>query len=170
MQQSLTVVMMSPPPDVLYIYFALRTGEPLELMVQFFVKFGDKPCCITDLNIYLHLLAADQHEQVSRVAGAISRPDGPTSIASLPSCRVQFAKRLSEAAPLGQPGPDGLAFPDDTKALQRHMCVCQLSRALGLHHALDAAAKLRLVAELKAHYRHGLKFGEEHGGSIYLAI
>ncbi|XP_019711940.1 N-alpha-acetyltransferase 25, NatB auxiliary subunit [Hippocampus comes] len=111
-----------------------QLGEPLELMVQFFVKFGDKPCCITDLNIYLHLLAADQHEQ--------------------------FVKRLSEAAPLGQPGPDGLAFPDDTKALQRHLCVCQLSRALGLHHALDAAAKLRLVAELKAHYRHGLKFGK----------
>lgn len=36
----------------------------------------------------------------------------------------------------------------------------QLSRALGLQHALDVEGKLRLVAELKAHYRHGLKFGE----------
>ncbi|XP_061658118.1 N-alpha-acetyltransferase 25, NatB auxiliary subunit [Syngnathoides biaculeatus] len=104
-----------------------QLGDPLERMVQFFVKFGDKPCCVTDLNIYLHLLAADQH--------------------------VQLVNRLSEAAPAGP------AFPDDTKALQRHLCVRQLSRALGLHHALDAAAKLRLIAELKAHYRHGLKFG-----------
>ncbi|XP_077398657.1 N-alpha-acetyltransferase 25, NatB auxiliary subunit [Vanacampus margaritifer] len=108
-----------------------QLGEPLELMVQFFVKFGDKPCCITDLNIYLHLLAADQH--------------------------VQLLRRLS-----GLPAPDaeGSAFPEDTKALQRHLCACQLSRALGLHHVLDADAKLRLVAELKAHYRHGLKFGK----------
>ncbi|XP_054613553.1 N-alpha-acetyltransferase 25, NatB auxiliary subunit isoform X2 [Dunckerocampus dactyliophorus] len=109
-------------------------GDPLELMVQFFGKFGDKPCCITDLNIYLHLLSQDQH--------------------------VQFINRLSEAAPLGQPGPEGFAFPDDTKALQRHLCLCQLGRALGLHHALDAAGKLRLITELKAHYRHGLKFGK----------
>lgn len=41
-------------------------GEPLELMVQFFAKFGDKPCCITDLKLYLHLLSPDQHVQVRR--------------------------------------------------------------------------------------------------------
>lgn len=71
----------------------------------------------------------------------------------------QFVNRLSEAVPLGEQGDEGFAFPDDTKALQRHLCVCQLSRALGLHHALDVEGKLRLIAELKAHYRHGLKFG-----------
>ncbi|XP_034080063.1 N-alpha-acetyltransferase 25, NatB auxiliary subunit isoform X2 [Gymnodraco acuticeps] len=109
-------------------------GEPLELMVQFFGKFGDKPCCITDLKIYLHLLAPDQH--------------------------VQFINLLSEAVPLGEQGEEGFAFPDDTKAMQRHLCVCQLSRAIGLHHALDVDGKLRLITELKAHYRYGLKFGK----------
>uniref|UniRef100_A0A673CTK8 N(alpha)-acetyltransferase 25, NatB auxiliary subunit n=1 Tax=Sphaeramia orbicularis TaxID=375764 RepID=A0A673CTK8_9TELE len=109
-------------------------GEPLELMVQFFGKFGDKPCCITDLKIYLHLLSPEQH--------------------------VQFINRLSEAVPLGEQGEEGFAFPDDTKALQRHLCVCQLSRALGLHHCLDVDGKLRLITELKAHYHHGLKFGK----------
>uniref|UniRef100_A0A3B3YRW3 N(alpha)-acetyltransferase 25, NatB auxiliary subunit n=1 Tax=Poecilia mexicana TaxID=48701 RepID=A0A3B3YRW3_9TELE len=108
-------------------------GEPLNLMVQFFRKFGDKPCCITDLKIYLHLLSPDQH--------------------------VQFINRLSEVVPLGEQGEDGFAFPEDTKALQRHLCVCQLSRALGLHHSLDVSGKLHLIAELKAHYHHGLKFG-----------
>ena len=39
-------------------------GDPLELMVQFFVKFGDKPCCITDLKIFLDLLQPDEHVQV----------------------------------------------------------------------------------------------------------
>uniref|UniRef100_A0A7N6BUY2 N-alpha-acetyltransferase 25, NatB auxiliary subunit n=1 Tax=Anabas testudineus TaxID=64144 RepID=A0A7N6BUY2_ANATE len=109
-------------------------GEPLELMVQFFAKFGDKPCCITDLKIYLHLLSPEQ--------------------------RVQFINRLSEAAPLGERGEEGFAFPEDTKALQRHLCMCQLSRALGLHHSLDVDGKLLLITELKAHYHHGLKFGK----------
>lgn len=108
-------------------------GEPLELMVQFFTKFGDKPCCITDLKIYLHLLSPDQH--------------------------VQFINRLSEAVPLAEPGEE-FAFPEDTKALQRHLCLCQLSRALGLHHSLDVDAKLKLISELKARYHHGLKFGK----------
>ncbi|KAM8854127.1 N-alpha-acetyltransferase 25, NatB auxiliary subunit [Synchiropus picturatus] len=109
-------------------------GLPLELMVQFFNKFGDKPCCITDLQLYLHLLPVDQH--------------------------VQFINRLSEAVLLEEQGDDGSMFPADTRALQRHMCVCQLSRALGLHHLLDQEGKLRLISELKAHYRHGLKFGD----------
>ena len=54
----------------------------------------------------------------------------------------------------------GSVFPEDTKALQRHLCVCQLSRALGLHHALSPEGKLRVIRDLKAHYHHGLKFGE----------
>uniref|UniRef100_A0A8C6WN22 N-alpha-acetyltransferase 25, NatB auxiliary subunit n=1 Tax=Neogobius melanostomus TaxID=47308 RepID=A0A8C6WN22_9GOBI len=108
-------------------------GEPLELMVQFFAKFGDKPCCITDLKIYLHLLSPEQH--------------------------VQFINRLSEAVPLAEPGEE-FAFPEDTKALQRHLCLCQLSRALGMHHSLDVDAKLKLISELKARYHHGLKFGK----------
>ena len=42
----------------------IQTGDPLELMVQFFGKFGDKPCCITDLQIYLHLLSSEYRVQV----------------------------------------------------------------------------------------------------------
>ncbi|XP_062268710.1 N-alpha-acetyltransferase 25, NatB auxiliary subunit isoform X2 [Platichthys flesus] len=111
-----------------------QLGDPLELMVQFFGKFGDKPCCITDLQIYLHLLPSEH--------------------------RVQFINRLSEAVPLREQGEEGFTFPEDTKALQRHLCVCQLSRALGLQHSLNVDGKLRLIVELKAHYRHGLKFGK----------
>ncbi|RXN26394.1 N-alpha-acetyltransferase auxiliary subunit-like isoform X2 [Labeo rohita] len=113
---------------------AQQLGEPLELMFQFFVKFGDKPCCITDLKIFLDLLAPDQH--------------------------VQFINRLMEVVPLGAPGEDGVALPGDTRALQRHMCVTQLSRSLGQQHALNTEGKLGLIKELKAHYRHGLQFGK----------
>lgn len=52
--------------EILCDFVCFWTGEPLELMVQFFGKFGDKPCCITDLKIYLHLLSPDQHVQVRR--------------------------------------------------------------------------------------------------------
>ncbi|KAA0704270.1 N-alpha-acetyltransferase 25 [Triplophysa tibetana] len=112
---------------------AQQLGEPLELMFQFFVKFGEKPCCITDLKIFLDLLAPDQ--------------------------RVQFINRLMEAVPLGAPGEDGVALPGDPRALQRHLCVTQLSRCLGLQHTDDTQSKLNIIKELKAHYRHSLQFG-----------
>uniref|UniRef100_A0A672SKL3 N-alpha-acetyltransferase 25, NatB auxiliary subunit n=1 Tax=Sinocyclocheilus grahami TaxID=75366 RepID=A0A672SKL3_SINGR len=115
---------------------AQQLGEPLELMFQFFVKFGDKPCCITDLEIFLDLLTPDQH--------------------------VQFINRVMEAVPLGAPGEDGVALPGDTRALQRHLCVTQLSRSLGQQHALNTEGKLGLIKELKAHYRHGLQFGDQN--------
>uniref|UniRef100_A0A8C1M2Q4 N-alpha-acetyltransferase 25, NatB auxiliary subunit n=1 Tax=Cyprinus carpio TaxID=7962 RepID=A0A8C1M2Q4_CYPCA len=111
---------------------AQQLGEPLELMFQFFVKFGDKPCCITDLKIFLDLLTPDQH----------------------------FINRLMEAVPLCAPGEDGVALPGDTRALQRHLCVTQLSRSLGQQHALNTEGKLGLIKELKAHYQHGLQFGK----------
>ncbi|XP_076139980.1 N-alpha-acetyltransferase 25, NatB auxiliary subunit [Alosa pseudoharengus] len=115
---------------------ASQLGDPLELMVQYFGKFGDKPCCITDLKIFLDLLQPDEH--------------------------VQFTNRLMEAVPLGSGEGGGAAagFPGDTRALQRHLCVTQLSRTLGLHHALDTNGKLQLITQLKAHYQHGLQFGK----------
>uniref|UniRef100_A0A3B4C4M8 N-alpha-acetyltransferase 25, NatB auxiliary subunit n=1 Tax=Pygocentrus nattereri TaxID=42514 RepID=A0A3B4C4M8_PYGNA len=111
-----------------------QLGEPLELMFQYFVKFGDKPCCITDLKVFLELLMPDQY--------------------------VQFINRLTEAVPLGEAGEDDVALPGDTRALQRHLCVAQLGRCLGLQHALDTDGKLALIRELKIHYHHGLQFGK----------
>uniref|UniRef100_A0A8B9GU29 N(alpha)-acetyltransferase 25, NatB auxiliary subunit n=1 Tax=Astyanax mexicanus TaxID=7994 RepID=A0A8B9GU29_ASTMX len=111
-----------------------QLGDPLELMFQYFVKFGDKPCCITDLKVFLDLLLPDQ-------------------------C-VQFINRLTEAVPLGTAGEDNVGVPGDTRALQRHLCVAQLGRALGLQHALDTDGKLALIRELKIHYHHGLQFGK----------
>jgi len=60
----------------------------------------------------------------------------------------------------GEAGVEQCVFPEDTNAMQRHLCVCQLSRALGLHHSLGTEGKLRVIRDLKAHYHHGLKFGE----------
>lgn len=48
----------------MYFFIFFFAGEPLELMSQYFVKFGDKPCCITDLKVFLDLIVRDQHVQV----------------------------------------------------------------------------------------------------------
>ncbi|KAJ8287131.1 hypothetical protein GJAV_G00048000 [Gymnothorax javanicus] len=118
-----------------------QLGDPLEHMFQYFLKFGDKLCCFTDLRIFLDLLPSDQH--------------------------VQFINRLTETVPLTESASsesedeEGLALPGDTRALQRHLCVTQLARALGLHHTLDPPGKLALICQLKAHYRHGLQFGKD---------
>ncbi|XP_062870157.1 N-alpha-acetyltransferase 25, NatB auxiliary subunit [Trichomycterus rosablanca] len=111
-----------------------QLGEPPELMFQYFVKFGDKPGCITDLKIFLDLITPDQH--------------------------VQFINRLMEAVPLKASDEAGAALPEDTRSLQRHLCVAQLGRCLGLNHKLDADGKLALIQELKLHYHHGLQFGK----------
>ncbi|XP_046900636.1 N-alpha-acetyltransferase 25, NatB auxiliary subunit [Hypomesus transpacificus] len=111
-----------------------QLGDPTELIARFFGKFGDKPCCITDLKIYLHLIPPDLH--------------------------IQFINRLGEFVPLGEAREEGFAFPGETRDLQRHQCMFQLTRALGVHHTLDIHGKLRLIAELKAHYYHGLQFGK----------
>lgn len=65
-----------------------------------------------------------------------------------------------EAVPLGAANEAGMALPGDTRSLQRHLCVTQLGRCLGLQHALGPDGKLALIQELKHHYRHGLQFGK----------
>lgn len=73
---------------------------------------------------------------------------------------AQFINRLTEVVPLETAGEDDVALPGDTRALQRHLCVAQLGRCLGLQHALDTEGKLALIRELKIHYHHGLQFGK----------
>ncbi|XP_043925685.1 N-alpha-acetyltransferase 25, NatB auxiliary subunit [Protopterus annectens] len=111
-----------------------KLGEPVELMIQYFEKFGDKPCCYTDLKVFVDLLSPDQH--------------------------IQFINKLMEAVPLMVPADGGFALPGDTKVMYRHMCVVQLSRLLCLHHNKDQSEKLNLIGELMSRYRHGLEFGK----------
>ncbi|XP_063820433.1 N-alpha-acetyltransferase 25, NatB auxiliary subunit isoform X1 [Pseudophryne corroboree] len=110
-----------------------KLGEPENLMYQYFLKFGDKPCCFTDLKVFVDLLFPTQH-----------------SI---------FINRLLGSLPLTPSAEGDLAFPEDIKAMQRHLCVVQLARLLGLHHKMDKAQKQDAVREMTVRYRHGLKFG-----------
>uniref|UniRef100_A0A8C3WYX8 N-alpha-acetyltransferase 25, NatB auxiliary subunit n=1 Tax=Catagonus wagneri TaxID=51154 RepID=A0A8C3WYX8_9CETA len=108
--------------------------DPEELMFQYFKKFGDKPCCFTDLKVFVDLLPATQ-------------------------C-TKFINQLLGVVPLSTPTEDKLALPADIRALQQHLCVVQLTRLLGLYHTMDKNQKLSVVRELMLRYQHGLEFGK----------
>uniref|UniRef100_A0A8C0HG27 N-alpha-acetyltransferase 25, NatB auxiliary subunit n=1 Tax=Chelonoidis abingdonii TaxID=106734 RepID=A0A8C0HG27_CHEAB len=112
-----------------------KLGDPEELMFQYFKKFGDKPCCFTDLKVFVDLLPSSQ-------------------------C-TKFISQLLGIIPLSAPAEGKLALPADIKALQQHLCVVQLTRLLGLYHTIDKKQKLSVVRELMLRYQHGLQFGEE---------
>ncbi|NXK91576.1 NAA25 acetyltransferase, partial [Formicarius rufipectus] len=111
-----------------------KLGDPEELMFQYFKKFGDKPCCFTDLKVFVDLLPSSQYPK--------------------------FIQRLLAVIPLVAPPGAPVALPGDIKALQQHLCVVQLSRLLGIYHAMAKQEKLSVVRELMLRYRHGLEFGK----------
>ncbi|XP_059569366.1 N-alpha-acetyltransferase 25, NatB auxiliary subunit isoform X3 [Alligator mississippiensis] len=111
-----------------------KLGDPEELMFQYFKKFGDKPCCLTDLKVFVDLLPSSQY--------------------------TKFINQLLGVIPLSSPVDGDLALPADIKALQQHLCVVQLSRVLGLYHSIDKTQKLSVVRELMLRYHHGLQFGK----------
>uniref|UniRef100_A0A803Y1X5 N-alpha-acetyltransferase 25, NatB auxiliary subunit n=1 Tax=Meleagris gallopavo TaxID=9103 RepID=A0A803Y1X5_MELGA len=111
-----------------------KLGDPEELMFQYFKKFGDKPCCFTDLKVFVDLLPSSQY--------------------------TKFVSQLLEVIPLSSTTESEIALPTDIKALQQHLCVVQLSRLLGIYHAMDKKQKLTVVRELMLRYHHGLEFGK----------
>uniref|UniRef100_A0A8C3C8W3 N-alpha-acetyltransferase 25, NatB auxiliary subunit n=1 Tax=Cairina moschata TaxID=8855 RepID=A0A8C3C8W3_CAIMO len=111
-----------------------KLGDPEELMFQYFKKFGDKPCCFTDLKVFVDLLPSSQY--------------------------TKFISQLLEVIPLSAAAESEVALPADIKALQQHLCVVQLTRLLGIYHAMDKKEKLTAVRELMLRYRHGLEFGK----------
>lgn len=79
---------------------------------------------------------------------------------------LQFIRQLLDVIPLAAAAENEVALPGDIKALQQHLCVVQLSRLLGIYHAMEKKQKLAVVRELMLRYRHGLEFGE--GKSVML--
>ncbi|XP_061459382.1 N-alpha-acetyltransferase 25, NatB auxiliary subunit isoform X2 [Rhineura floridana] len=111
-----------------------KLGDPAELMFQYFKRFGDKPCCFTDLKVFIDLLPSTQY--------------------------TKFINQLLGVIPLSAPKEGKLALPASIKALQQHLCVVQLTRLLGLYHTMDKTQKLGAIQDLMLRYRHGLDFGK----------
>ncbi|XP_056392559.1 N-alpha-acetyltransferase 25, NatB auxiliary subunit isoform X2 [Hyla sarda] len=111
-----------------------KLGEPEDLMFQYFLTFGDKPCCFTDLKVFVDLLSSSQHSS--------------------------FINRLLGSLPLAPPAEGDMALPMDIKAMQRHLCVVQLSRLLGLGQKMEKSQKQDAIRDVILRYRHGLHFGK----------
>ncbi|XP_042297316.1 N-alpha-acetyltransferase 25, NatB auxiliary subunit isoform X2 [Sceloporus undulatus] len=111
-----------------------KLGDPGELMFQYFKRFGDKPCCFTDIKVFADLLPSTQY--------------------------TKFINQLLGVIPLSAPTESKIALPANIKALQQHLCVVQLTRLLGLYHTMDKSQKLAAVRDLMLRYRHGLDFGK----------
>lgn len=86
----------------------------------------------------------------------------PDALQNLRVFLFQFVSQLLEVIPLSATAESEVALPADIKALQQHLCVVQLSRLLGIYHAMDRNQKLTTVRELMLRYRHGLEFGEKN--------
>lgn len=109
-------------------------GDPEELMFQYFKRFGDKPCCFSDLKVFVDLLPSTQY--------------------------TKFINQLLGVIPLSAATDGKLALPENIKSLQQHLCVVQMTRLLGLYHTMDKPQKLEAVQDLMLRYRHGLDFGK----------
>uniref|UniRef100_A0A670ITR6 N-alpha-acetyltransferase 25, NatB auxiliary subunit n=1 Tax=Podarcis muralis TaxID=64176 RepID=A0A670ITR6_PODMU len=118
-----------------------KLGDPEELMFQYFKQFGDKPCCFTDLKVFIDLLPPTQY--------------------------TKFINQLLGVIPLSAPAEEKLALPANIKALQQHLCVVQLTRLLGLYHTMDKAQKLGAIQDLMSRYRHGLDFDHFSCGVLF---
>lgn len=51
----------------LRLIYCVFLGDPENLMFEYFIKFGDKPCCFTDLKVFVDILNPAQHSNVSIV-------------------------------------------------------------------------------------------------------
>ncbi|XP_008115541.1 N-alpha-acetyltransferase 25, NatB auxiliary subunit [Anolis carolinensis] len=111
-----------------------KLGDPEELLFQYFKRFGDKPCCFTDIKVFVDLLPPTQY--------------------------TKFINQLLGIIPLSPLTEGAIALPASPKALQQHLCVVQLTRLLGLYHAMEKPQKLAAVRDLMLRYRHGLDFGK----------
>ncbi|XP_048370358.1 N-alpha-acetyltransferase 25, NatB auxiliary subunit isoform X1 [Sphaerodactylus townsendi] len=111
-----------------------KLGNPEELLFEYFKRFGEKPCCFTDLKVFVDLLPSTQY--------------------------TKFINQLLGVIPLSAPSEGKLALPESIKALQQHLCVVQLTRLLGLYHTMDKAQKLGAVRDLMLRYQHGLELGK----------
>lgn len=127
-------------------------GDTFELFVEYFRIFGHKPCCVSDLRIYLHLL-----EPVRRIqlASQLLKHVGICSTI-LPQSVSVFNN--NNYININIVNVD--KFQENQ--MQRHICALELSRLCGSHASLDVEYQKALVAALQLHYQNGAR---EFGGS-----
>lgn len=100
-------------------------GDVTELFIEYFRKFGYKPCCVSDLRLYLRLLDDEK--------------------------KLDLATRLIKDVGINS----SFCIPLSVDQMQRHIGALQLSRLCGSHRNLTAEHQNALVTALSLHYNHG---------------
>ncbi|KAH9503147.1 N-alpha-acetyltransferase 25, NatB auxiliary subunit [Bulinus truncatus] len=113
---------------------SLNNKSALELLKDYFDKFGNKSCCYGDMKLYLDLLQPDELDKL-----------------------VEFMK--SNAGLDNSEGPINLA--DSVNQMTKHLVYVQLSRTFGKHSLFSTEEALALSQELLLRYKDGLKFGKD---------
>ncbi|XP_072043976.1 N-alpha-acetyltransferase 25, NatB auxiliary subunit-like [Amphiura filiformis] len=114
---------------------AQRIGNPADLLSNYFAMYGHKPVCFKDLRPYLNLVPSEE--------------------------RSSFIQSLLDTVKLEKAEGAEIAFATEAKQMQRHICVVQMTRHLGLHSNLSAEETLALIKELVQRHQRGLSFGKE---------
>ncbi|KAL5017135.1 hypothetical protein ScPMuIL_006724 [Solemya velum] len=96
--------------------------EPLQLLEEYFDIYGHKFCCFADLKLFVDLL--DDKEQIKLIENL--------------SEKIHFIKDVNP-----------IVDAQDTKELQRHVTLLQLSRYLNMHGSLSIEGKITLSIEEK---------------------
>ncbi|XP_062523596.1 N-alpha-acetyltransferase 25, NatB auxiliary subunit-like [Corticium candelabrum] len=110
-------------------------ATPLQMFCEYYDLFGDRYCCYSDVDNYLHLMDDSQQSE--------------------------FLTKLRSQAALSSSSDEAETI--ERKALnvmQRHICALQLSRTLGTHTNLSVADKKTLSEELIQHFKNGIKYGK----------
>ncbi|XP_068748503.1 N-alpha-acetyltransferase 25, NatB auxiliary subunit-like isoform X1 [Montipora capricornis] len=115
------------------IYSKLGSNSIVDLLVQYFKRFGDKSMCVWDLMPYLHLNLQQLAE------------------------REQFIERLkSTLLPVSENDSDS----SHLKLMQRRLTIEQISRHLGFHSSLPCDDKVALSKEYMKQHKDGLVYGQ----------
>ncbi|XP_059149615.1 N-alpha-acetyltransferase 25, NatB auxiliary subunit-like [Physella acuta] len=114
--------------------FAATVGSALNLLQEYYKRFGQKACCYTDMKLYVDLLNPEEEEQ--------------------------FVQYMKTNAGLDSSDGDTLNLAADINQLTKHLVYIQLTRYMGRHIKLETEEALSLSQELLIRYRDGLKFGE----------
>ncbi|KAM7443003.1 N-alpha-acetyltransferase 25 [Porites harrisoni] len=112
----------------------LNSNSMVDLLVEYFKRFGDKSCCFSDLSPYLHLNLEEQSEKRKFIEVLKS---------TLPSVD-------SEDSDSSQ-----------IKLMHRRLTIEQFSRHLGFHCSLSSDEKIALSKEYMKQHKDGLVYGKD---------
>lgn len=121
-------------------------GDFMEMLIDYFRIFGEKPCCAKDIILFLNDLEAEQRPELASKLIRLCDISATTLPRSVSYCRFShfiFWEMTQSFLFLQK------------EQMQRHICSLQISRICGAHQ-LSADHLTALYTAFTLHYEHGL--------------